>query len=142
MVRWTPYRGLSIYQHWKQEKYEHEIFPSKKMDDNKNTQLFMGLCTSLVTQARMQLGKIKNPMTDKIENDLDAASLTIDMLGMLKEKTKGNISDDETKILDQSINELRMNYIISKDNKESENDEKDNKESENEKKLKNEEKKK
>ena len=113
------------------------------MDDNKNTQLFMGLCTSLVTQAWMQLGKIKNPMTDKIENDLDAASLTIDMLGMLKEKTIGNVGDDETKILDQSINELRMNYIISKDNnKESANDEKDNKESENEKKLKNEEKKK
>ena len=111
------------------------------MDDNKNTQLFMGLCTSLVTQAWMQLGKIKNPMTDKIENDLDAASLTIDMLGMLKEKTKGNISDDETKILDQSINELRMNYIISKDNnKESDNDEKDNKESDNDEKIKNEEK--
>ena len=110
------------------------------MDDNKNTQLFMGLCTSLVTQAWMQLGKIKNPMTDKIENDLDAASLTIDMLGMLKEKTIGNVGDDETKILDQSINELRMNYIISKDNnKDSENDEKDSKESEN-KKIKNEEK--
>ena len=110
------------------------------MDDNKNMQLFMGLCTSLVTQAWMQLGKIKNPMTDKIENDLDAASLTIDMLGMLKEKTIGNVGDDETKILDQSINELRMNYIISKDNnKDSENDEKDSKESEN-KKIKNEEK--
>ena len=56
------------------------------MDDNKNTQLFMGLCTSLVTQAWMQLGKIKNPISDKIENDLNAASLTIDMLAMLKEK--------------------------------------------------------
>ena len=85
------------------------------MDDNKNTQLFMGLCSSLVTQAWMQLGKIKNPMTDKVETDLDAASLTIDMLGMLKDKTKGNISDDESKIIDQSINELRMNYIASKD---------------------------
>ena len=85
------------------------------MDDNKNTQLFMGLCTSLVTQAWMQLGKIKNPISDKIENDLNAASLTIDMLAMLKEKTKGNIGDDESKILDQSINELRMNYIASKD---------------------------
>ena len=105
------------------------------MDDNKNTQLFMGLCTSLVTQAWMQLGKIKNPMTDKIENDLDAASLTIDMLGMLKEKTKGNVGDDETKILDQSINELRMNYIISKDKK-------DDEKSENKENLKNEEKKK
>ena len=85
------------------------------MDDNKNTQLFMGLCSSLVTQAWMQLGKIKNPMTDKVETDLNAASLTIDMLGMLKNKTKGNIGDEESKIIDQSINELRMNYIASKD---------------------------
>ena len=85
------------------------------MDDNKNTQLFMGLCTSLVTQAWMQLGKIKNPISDKIEIDINAASLTIDMLAMLKEKTKGNIGEDESKILDQSINELRMNYIASKD---------------------------
>ena len=105
------------------------------MDDNKNTQLFMGVCTSLVTQAWMQLGKIKNPMTDKIEIDLDAASLTIDMLGMLKEKTKGNVGEDETKILDQSVNELRMNYIISKDKK-------DDEKSENKENLKNEEKKK
>lgn len=100
------------------------------MDNEKNTQLFMGLCTSLVTQAWMQLGKIKNPMTDKIESDLDAASLTIDMLGMLKEKTKGNVGDDETKILDQSVNELRMNYIISKDKK-------DDEKSENKENLKN-----
>ena len=109
------------------------------MDDNKNTQLFMGLCTSLVTQAWMQLGKIKNPMTDKIENDLDAASLTIDMLGMLKEKTKGNVGDDETKILDQSVNELRMNYIISKEKKDDE--KKDDEKSENKENLKNEKKK-
>ena len=89
------------------------------MEENKNMQLFMGLCTSLVSQGWMQLGKIKNPMTDEINIDLNAASLTIDMLSMLKEKTKGNISDDECKILDQSINELRMNYIMSKE-KESE----------------------
>ena len=109
------------------------------MDNEKNTQLFMGLCTSLVTQAWMQLGKIKNPMTDKIETDLNAASLTIDMLGMLKEKTKGNVGDDETKILDQSVNELRMNYIISKDKKDDE--KKDDEKSENKENLKNEKKK-
>ena len=90
------------------------------MDENKNMQLFMGLCTSLVTQAWMQLGKIKNPMTDKIEADINAASLTIDMLGMLKNKTQGNISDEEAKILDQSISELKMNYIMSKEKAEEE----------------------
>ena len=89
------------------------------MDENKNTQLFMGPCSSLVTQAWMQLGKIKNPMTDEINIDLEAASLTIDMIVMLKDKTKGNISDEETKIIDQSINELRMNFIASKDNNKS-----------------------
>ena len=88
------------------------------MDNDKNTQLFMGLCTSLVSQAWMQLGKIKNPMTDEINIDLNAASLTIDMLTMLKEKTKGNISDDEAKILDQSISELKMNFVVSKENEE------------------------
>ncbi len=104
------------------------------MDKDKSAQLFMGLCTSLVTQAWMQLGKIKNPMTDKMDINLDAASLTIDMLSMLKEKTKGNVSDDEEKILNQSINELKMNYISSKDtepeenNKAEENSEKENSE--------------
>ena len=85
------------------------------MEENKNMQLFMGLCTSLVSQAWMQLGKIKNPMTDEIETDINGASLTIDMLTMLKEKTKGNISDDESKILDQSISELKMNFVMSKE---------------------------
>ena len=55
-------------------------------------------------------------MTDEIDIDLEAASLTIDMIAMLKVKTKGNISDEESKIIDQSINELRMNFIASKDN--------------------------
>ena len=93
------------------------------MDENKNTQLFMGLCSSLVTQAWMQLGKIKNPMTDKIDIDLEAASLTIDMISMLKDKTKGNIGNEESKIIDQSINELRMNFIASKDNNSKSNEE-------------------
>tara|TARA_X000001036_G_scaffold196264_1_gene184937 strand:+ start:390 stop:722 length:333 start_codon:yes stop_codon:yes gene_type:complete len=88
------------------------------MEENKNMQLFMGLCTSLVSQAWMQLGKIKNPMNDTIDIDLDGASLTIDMLAMLKEKTKGNISDDESKILDQSISELKMNFVMSKEKEE------------------------
>ena len=90
------------------------------MDENKSMQLFMGLCTSLVSQAWMQMGKIKNPMSDEINIDLDGASLTIDMLAMLKEKTKGNITDDESKILDQSISELKMNYVMSKEKEEEE----------------------
>ena len=98
------------------------------MDENKSMQLFMGLCTSLVSQAWMQMGKIKNPMSDEINIDLDGASLTIDMLAMLKEKTKGNVSDDESKILDQSISELKMNYVMSKEKEENKEEPKEEKE--------------
>ena len=94
------------------------------MENDKNTQLFMGLCSSLVSQGWMQLGKIKNPMTDKIETNLEAASLTIDMLSMLKDKPKGNISDEAIEVLDQSINELQMNYLMSQEKKEATPDEK------------------
>ncbi len=58
---------------------------------DKNTQLLFGLVTSLSSQAWIQLGKIKNPINDKIVRDIEAASMTIDMLAMLKEKTSGNI---------------------------------------------------
>ena len=53
-----------------------------------NNELFVTLVSSLTSQAWMQLGKIKNPVTDKIEKNLDAASMSIDMLSMLQEKTK------------------------------------------------------
>ena len=55
------------------------------------------------------------------------------MIVMLKDKTKGNISDEETKIIDQSINELRMNFIASKDNNKSDKETEDNKNEEEDK---------
>ena len=79
-----------------------------------NTQLFVTLVSSLTSQAWMQLGKIKNPVTDKIEKNLDAASMSIDMLNMLQEKTKNNVDEYESKLLEQSLNDLRMNFVFEK----------------------------
>ena len=95
------------------------------MENNeKNTHLFLALVSSLVSQAWIQLGKVKNPMTDKIERNLDAASMTIDMLAMVKDKTSNNTTDDEKNLLDRSLSELRMNFIAERDKKKEEIDEK------------------
>ncbi len=80
-----------------------------------NTQLFVGLISSLSSQAYMQMGKLKNPMTDKIERDLQGASLSIDIISMLKEKSSGNLSKEEEHFIDHTLQELRLNYVSEKD---------------------------
>ena len=81
---------------------------------------FIQLVFSLKTSAIMQLGKIANPLTGKIERDLNEAKYTIDMLNMLKEKTKNNLTANEEKIINDTIFELQMNYIdeVKKDEEE------------------------
>lgn len=61
--------------------------------------------------AMQQMGKIKNPMLDKIERDLAAAQSSIDLLDMLKEKTKGNLTADEDRLLTNVLKELKLNYV-------------------------------
>ena len=79
-----------------------------------NNELFMTLISSLASQAWIQLGKIKNPMTDKIEKNLEAASMSIDMIGMLQEKTKNNLEEYESTLLEKTLNDLRMNFVYEK----------------------------
>jgi hypothetical protein len=73
--------------------------------------LFMQLVFMFQTAAMQQMGKVINPLTKKIEKDLSQAKFSVDMLGMIEEKTKGNLSDEEKKILDHILFELRMNYV-------------------------------
>lgn len=81
------------------------------MADDKNKQLFLSLIYSFQMQTMMHLGKLANPMTGQIERELDGAQATIDLLDMLKEKTKGNTSEDESRFLDQAIADLKLNYV-------------------------------
>lgn len=77
----------------------------------KNTQLFMYLVGSFEMSAMMAMGKIKNPMTDKTEKDLAQAQFSIDILDMLKEKTAGKLSEYEAKYLENTVGQLKLNYI-------------------------------
>ncbi len=80
-------------------------------NDRQTGELFQGLVISLAAATMQHLGKTLNPVTHKIEKNLDAASSTIDMLDMLETKTKGNLSDPEAKLLKGVLAELKMNYV-------------------------------
>jgi hypothetical protein len=75
----------------------------------KNDQLFMQLLYMFHTSAMQGLGKMTDP-TGKVSRNLEYVSQTIDLMEMLNNKTKGNISEDIEKILDGMLSELRLNY--------------------------------
>ena len=81
------------------------------MVDAKPNEVFLGLVMSLQMSAWMQLGKVMNPMTGKIERDVQHAKDSIDLLGMLEEKTRGNLHPEEAQLLTRALFELRMNYV-------------------------------
>ena len=66
---------------------------------------------SLSSSAFYHLGDMPDPTTGKKELNLPAVQQTIDMLNMLKEKTKDNLKEDESKLLEQLIYELQVKYV-------------------------------
>ena len=84
-------------------------------------QLFDQLISSLVHSAWVYLGKIKNPMNDKLEKNVDQASVQIDMLDMLFKRMTGNMSEEEDKYLGHVIRELKMNFVEEKNKPEESN---------------------
>ncbi len=71
---------------------------------------FSTFVLSLSTSVLMHLGEIKNPQTGRVEKDLAMARHTIDILAILKEKTRGNLTKDEQALLDGILYDLRMKY--------------------------------
>ena len=84
-------------------------------------QLFDQLISSLVHSAWVYLGKVKNPMNDKLEKNIDQASIQIDMLDMLFKRMTGNLSEEEDQYLSHIIRELKMNFVEEKNNPEESN---------------------
>ena len=72
---------------------------------------FSTFIMSLTSSAFYHLGDIADPETGKTETNLPAVQQTIDMLVMLKEKTQGNLSEEEGKLLEQLIYELLMKFV-------------------------------
>jgi hypothetical protein len=72
---------------------------------------FSFLVLSLRAQAEMQLGLIQFEEAEKSDPELPLARHTIDMLGVLLEKTKGNLSLEEQRLLETSLTELRFRFV-------------------------------
>ena len=75
---------------------------------------FEVLVSTLAAQAMAAMGHVVDPNTGKpMEIRLDIAKLQIDLLSLLDEKTKGNLSLDEEKLLTEAIHNMRMLYVAS-----------------------------
>lgn len=76
-----------------------------------NEMLFIQLVMQNQQMAMMSLGKLENPIAGKIEKNIEFAKLSIDTLDMIKEKTKGNLSEYEDKFLNETLRELKLAYL-------------------------------
>jgi hypothetical protein len=72
---------------------------------------FAMLVGTFSTQAMVALGMLPNPMTGKLEPQLDLARYLIDLLDLMEHKTKGNLNRAEQLFLDDTLHQLRMAYV-------------------------------
>ena len=87
------------------EKTQEEYFPEVT---------FSSFVFSLSTTVMYHFGDFPDPITKKTEKNLAAAKQTIDMLNMLKNKTMGNLDDNEKELLEGILYELMMRYVKEK----------------------------
>ncbi len=73
--------------------------------------LFAHMVIQQTNLSMMLLGKVAHPQTGKFMQDLDSAKMLIDQLEMLEEKTKGNLSKEESDLLKQALSALRMSFV-------------------------------
>jgi len=78
---------------------------------DRNQILFLSLIQSLASSAWIQLGKQLNPVTQKAECNLQEAALTIDIIEMLHSKTAGNRNENESRIMEKMLSDLKTNFI-------------------------------
>jgi hypothetical protein len=116
-------KKLIIDEDWKsQARKEKEIAAAKESNERKEQQKakrpqmppanFTGLVSLLVTQTLFALGAIGNEdEKEKRPPELDLARYHIDLLGMLEEKTKGNLSPQEAELIKNALHQMRMTFV-------------------------------
>ncbi len=81
------------------------------MSDENRQLLFKQLVMQNQQMAMISLGKVKNPVSDTLDKNMEYAKLSIDTLDMLVQKTKGNLSEYEEKLLAETVNQLKIIYV-------------------------------
>ena len=81
------------------------------MSSNQSIMDFSNIVLSYAVNATIHLGLAPDPSTGKIETDLNRAKDLIDILDTLKQKTTGNLTDSESKVIDETLSNLKMLYV-------------------------------
>jgi len=76
---------------------------------------FSSFILSLYSSALVQLGKVEDPTSGKKNKNINAAKQTIDIIAVLKEKTEGNLDNEEEKLMNTLLQELRIAFVEAKD---------------------------
>jgi len=93
---------------------EHEFDESGEDEDVPGADdpaSFVNFLSTLATNAAASLGAVPHPATGKRSLDLDTGKYWLDVLGMIKEKTKSNLHPQEARLLDGLLADLRMQYV-------------------------------
>jgi len=116
-------KKIIIDEDWKKEaQREKEILAAQEEADKKKTEEktprgplpegnFAALISTLTTQAFFALGALQVKGQEKKEPDLELAKYNIDMLETVEEKTKGNLTEDEKAVLENTLGQVRMAYV-------------------------------
>ena len=72
---------------------------------------FINFLSTIATNAAASLGAVPHPATGQRSLDLETGKYWLDVLGMIREKTKGNLHPQETRLLDRLLADLRMQYV-------------------------------
>jgi len=88
-----------------------ETYEETHLPDADDPASFINFIMSIASNAASSLGMIEHPVTHQREVDLELGKHWIDVLGMLQQKTRGNLAAQETKILDGLLADLRMQYV-------------------------------
>jgi len=91
-------------------------FTMKESNENAEAEpvAFTSFIMSLATQVLVQLGEMPPPQGMEIPLDLEAARQTIDIMTMLQRRTKGNLSAEETRFMEEVLHSLRISFINAK----------------------------
>ncbi len=119
-------KKLIIDDDWKEEarKEKEVLIEQEKQDGEKTAEAqsagrsaplppadLSGLINMLATQSFFALGVVKTQEDEEPRQDLEMAKFNIDMLGIVEEKTQGNLTDQEANILSETLQQLRMVYV-------------------------------
>ena len=114
-------KKIIIDEDWKQEAQKEKEILAAQEEEEKQAEAeghgplpegnFAALVSMLVTQALFAMGFLQIKGQERREPDLQLAKYNIDMLATLEEKTKGNLTDEEQKVLSDHLSQLRMAYV-------------------------------